>query len=48
MNLQDKLDNLKNQREVLKEQFIKVIGAIELLETLIKEEKDATKEKPKK
>ena len=49
MKLQERLDNLINQRDMLKEQYIKVAGAIELLEGMIEDEKkDDTKEKPKK
>ena len=45
MNLQDRLESLKKQRELFKENFIKVLGAIELVESLIEDEK---KKKPKK
>ena len=46
MKLQERLDNLINQRDMLKEQYIKVAGAIELLEGMIEDEKkDDTKEK---
>ena len=49
MSLQDRLDNLKKQQELLKEQFIRVSGAIELLESMIDDEKNnERKEKPKK
>ena len=49
MSLQDRLDNLKKQQELLKEQFIKVAGAIEMLESMIDDEKNNdAKEKPKK
>ena len=54
MNLQDRIDNLKKQQDVLREQFVKVVGAIELLEGMLKEEEEASKkdndekEKPEK
>ena len=48
MKLQEKLDNLINQREALKEHYIKTCGAIEFTESLIKEEANAEKEPVKK
>ena len=50
MEMQERLDNLVQQRELLKEQFIKVVGAIELLEGMMKEDNkdDAKKDKKKK
>jgi hypothetical protein len=35
---QDRLDDLKNQRELVKEHFLKLQGAIELLEAIELEE----------
>ena len=49
MTLKDRKGGLENQKLVLREQYIKVIGAIELIEVLIKEEDEhAKKEKSKK
>lgn len=49
MELQERLDNLINQREGLKENYIKVCGAIELVQSLIKDkEDDGKKETAKK
>ena len=46
--LKEKLENLKKQQEQAKEIFIKCQGAIEMLEGIIKEEKEASKEKKDK
>tara|TARA_R100001530_G_scaffold130304_1_gene101148 strand:+ start:287 stop:451 length:165 start_codon:yes stop_codon:yes gene_type:complete len=47
--MQEKRNNLINQREGLKEHYIKTCGAIELLETMIKDkETDAKKDTVKK
>ena len=47
--MQEKRNNLINQREGLKEHYIKACGAIELIDTMIKDkEANAKKEKPKK
>ena len=49
MSLQDRLDNLKKQQDMIKEQFIKIAGAIEMLENMIEDEKrNDAEEKPKK
>ena len=49
MELQERLKALKGQQELLKEQYIKVAGAIEMIESMIAdEEKNDAKEKPKK
>ena len=49
MELQERLENLINQREGLKEHYIKTCGAIEFVESLIKErETAAKKDKAKK
>ena len=49
MKLQEKRENLVNQREGLKEHYIKICGAIEFIESMIAdEEKNDAKEKPKK
>ena len=49
MNLETRLENLKKQQEMIKEQFIKIAGAIELLEGMVEDEKNnGTKEEPKK
>jgi hypothetical protein len=41
--LEEKLENLKKQQEQAKEVFVKCQGAIELLESMLKEEKDNKK-----
>jgi len=51
MNLDERMQNLKNQQEQAKELFIKCQGCIELLETMLKEEKekkDSSKKEDKK
>ena len=49
MTLQDRKEQLEKQQDILKEQYIKVAGAIELIDSMIEDEKNnATKEKPKK
>ena len=47
-DLNKKVENLKVQQEQAKELFIKCQGAIEMLEGIIKEEKEASKEKKDK
>ncbi len=42
MKLQEKLDNLTKQKDQLEVAFLKVVGAIEMVQSLIDE-----KEKPK-
>ena len=49
MTLQDRKEQLEKQQELLKEQYIKVAGAIELIDSMIDDEKNNdSKEKPKK
>lgn len=48
MNLQDRIDNLKKQQDVLREQFVKVLGAIEILEGMMKEEEESKKDNDEK
>lgn len=49
MTLEDRKKHLESQRELLKEQYIKVVGAIEMIDNMIEDEKkDDAKEKPKK
>ena len=49
MNLETRLENLKKQQEIIREQFIKIAGAIELVEGMIEDEKNnGTEEEPKK
>ena len=49
MNLETRLENLKKQQEIIREQFIKIAGAIELIEGMIEDEKNnGTEEEPKK
>jgi len=43
--MKEKLENLKKQQEGAKELYIKLQGAIEFLEALIKEENDVKKKK---
>ena len=43
-----KINNLKKQQEQSREVFIKYQGAIEIIETLIKEEQDSSTKKEKK
>ena len=47
MELKERLDNLKNQQEGTKELFIKLQGAIELIESMIKEEESPKEDKKK-
>ena len=47
-DLNKKIEGLKGQQEQAKELFIKCQGAIEFLEGMIKEEKEASKEKKDK
>ena len=37
MNLETRLENLKKQQEIIREQFIKIAGAIELIEGMIED-----------
>ena len=46
MSLTDRLEDLKKKEQILKEQYIKVIGAIELVEDMLEKEKE--EKKPKK
>lgn len=48
MELKEKLENLKKQQEQAREVFIKFQGAIELVESMIKEEQDSSTKKEKK
>ena len=43
--LKEKLENLKKQQEQAKEIFIKCQGAIELIQSMIEEEKKEKKDK---
>ena len=45
MQLKEKLENLKNQQEQAKELFIKCQGAIELIQSMLDEEKENKKNK---
>jgi|TARA_R100000655_G_scaffold9287_2_gene23271 hypothetical protein len=45
MNLEEKIKNLKNQQEQAKELFIKCEGAIEILQSILEEEKSPKKDK---
>ena len=45
MELNDKLKNVKLQQEQAKEMFVKCQGAIEFLESLIKEQESSKKNK---
>ena len=47
-DLSKKLENLKKQQEQSKELFIKCQGAIEFVESMIKEEQESSKEEKKK
>ena len=46
--LKEKLENLKGQQEQAKEIFIKCQGAIELVQSMIDEEKEVKDKKDKK
>jgi hypothetical protein len=48
IELEEKIKNLKTQQEQAKEMFIKYQGAIEMLESMIKEEQESSKKEPKK
>ena len=49
MTLQDRKEQLQKQQDMLKEQYIKVAGAIEMIDSMIEDEKNNdAKEKPKK
>ena len=49
MTLQDRKEQLQKQQDMLKEQYIKVAGAIEIIDSMIEDEKNNdAKEKPKK
>jgi len=45
--LKDKLENLKQQQEQAKEIFIKCQGAIELIQSMLDEEKEVKKDNKK-
>ena len=47
-NLDEKIQNLKNQQEQAKEIFVKGQGAIELLESMKEEKEDKGKDSSKK
>ena len=44
-NLEEKIDSLKKQQEQAKEMYIKCQGAVELLESMIQEEKEPKESK---
>ena len=44
-DLNEKIESLKKQQEQAKELFVKCQGAIELLESMLEEEKDSKKDK---
>ena len=46
--LKEKLENLKRQQEQAKEIFVKCQGAIELVQSMIDEEKEVKDKKDKK
>ena len=46
--LKEKLENLKKQQEQAKEIFVKCQGAIELVQSMIDEEKEVKDKKDKK
>ena len=46
-DLKDKLEALKKQQEQAKEIFVKCQGAIELLQSMLDEEKEEKKDKKK-
>lgn len=48
MDLEEKIKSLKNQQEQAKEMFVKCQGAIEVLESLLKEEQESSKKESKK
>jgi len=48
MELKNKLKNLKKQQEQAKEIFVKCQGAIELVQSMIDEEKEVKDKKDKK
>ena len=47
-DLKEKLENLKKQQEQAKEIFLKCQGAIELVQSMIEENKEEVKKKDKK
>ena len=47
-NFKEKLENLKKQQEQAKEIFVKCQGAIELVQSMIEENKEEVKKKDKK
>ena len=47
MDLEKKLENIKKQQEQAKEIFIKCQGAIEFVESMIKEQESSKEEKKK-
>ena len=48
MELKEKLENLKARQEQTKELYIKCQGAIEFVESMIKEEQESSNESKKK
>ena len=48
MDLEEKIKSLKNQQEQAKEMFVKCQGAIEVLESILKEEQESSKKESKK
>ena len=48
MNLEERIESLKNQQEQAKEMFVKCQGAIEILESMLKEEQESSKKESKK
>ena len=46
-DLKDKLENLIKQQEQAREIFIKCLGAIEMLESMLSEEKEVKKDNKK-
>lgn len=44
-DLNEKIESLKKQQEQAKELFVKCQGAIEMLESMLEEEKDSKKDK---
>ena len=47
-DLKEKLENLKKQQEQAKDIFVKCQGAIELVQSVIEENKEEVKKKDKK
>jgi len=46
-DLKEKLENLKKQQEQAKEIFVKCQGAIEMIESMLEENKEEKKDKKK-